>query len=173
MPTSSKVAMAMTTAMATAMTTATATSSDSFALHAMATEAASAGAGSGSMGQSASMGMGGMASYLHFGVGDAFVAPLFTPAETSAYVGVMFLLMLLAVLQRLLLPFTAMMNHKLSAHVQPSYQAEQDRKSESWIQIDEDVRPAEDLATRLKVSIPRAIARSLLQVLNAAVGFLV
>ncbi|KAF2178464.1 hypothetical protein K469DRAFT_718274 [Zopfia rhizophila CBS 207.26] len=85
----------------------------------------------------------------------------------------MFLLMLLAVLQRFLLVFTAKMSHKLSAHIQPSYQAEPDRKSGSWIEVGEDVRPAEDLATRLKVSVPRAIARSLLQVLNAAMGFLV
>jgi len=117
--------------------------------------------------------MGVMSSTLHFGIGDPFVASFFTPASTSGYVAAMFLLMLLAILQRLLLAFTAKASHKLSAHVQPSYRAEPDTKSGSWVEIEEDVRPAEDLATRLKASVPRAIARSLLQVLNAVMGFLV
>lgn len=155
------------------MATATTTSSASFALDAVTTEAASAASGSGSMGHSSSMSMGGMSSYLHFGIGDPFLASSFTPAGTSGYVAVMFLLMLLAILQRLLLAFTANAGRKLSAHVQPSYRAESDTKSGSWIEVGEDVRPAEDLATRLKVSVPRAISRGLLQVLNAAMGFLV
>ncbi|KAH8714052.1 Ctr copper transporter family-domain-containing protein [Phaeosphaeriaceae sp. PMI808] len=155
--------------MPTSSEMATATGSDSLAHDAVATAAASAG--SGSMAQSASME--GMASYLHFGTGDAFIASFLTPAEPSAYVGVMLLLVLLAVLQRFLQAFTAKMNHELSANVQPSHQVEPDGKNGNWIEIGEGVHPAKDPAMRLKGSVPRAIARSLLQVFNAATGYLV
>ena len=154
----------------TAMAPATATSSASLALDVEATDAALASA---SMGQSASMGMGGMNSYLHFGFGDSFIASFFTPMETSGYVAVIFLLMLLAVLQRVLQAFTAKTDHKLSEQVKPPHRAEPDTKVGSWIEIEEDVRSAENLSMRLKAPVPRAIATSLLQVLNAAMGFLV
>jgi len=169
------MAMPTSSGMVMIMSTAAATHSESLAHGAVAT--ATASAASGSMGQSGTMGgmgsMGGMFSYLHFGVGDAFLASFFTPMDTSGYATIIFLLMLLAAMQRFLLASTAKVSLKLSAHTEPSYPAEQDRKSGIWIETGEDVRPAEDLGTRLKVSVPRAIAGSLLEVLNAAMGFLV
>ncbi|PVI03070.1 hypothetical protein DM02DRAFT_652871 [Periconia macrospinosa] len=170
MPTSSSMAMTM--------STAAATHSEALAHDVVATAAASAASGStghsGSMGGMGGMGsMGGMSSYLHFGIGDAFLGSFFTANDTSAYVAIIFLLVLLAAMQRFLLALTAKMNPKHSAHAEPSYPAEQDQKSGMWIETGEDVRPAADLATRLQVSVPRAISRSLLHVLNTAMGFLV
>lgn len=42
------------------------------------------------------MKMQGMASSIHFGVGDTFLAPFFTPTQVSGYIAVMLLLMILS-----------------------------------------------------------------------------
>lgn len=114
--------------------------------------------------------MQGMPSSVHFGLGDTFFAPFFTPTQASGYVAVMLFLVMLSFSQRLLMAVESKAAKKL--HQQPQMTAdveENPAKSGVWF---ETVNP--ELGGDLGSSfISRALIKSVLQVLNASLGFLV
>jgi hypothetical protein len=119
---------------------------------------------------SGSMEMGGMSSFIHFGLGDSFFASFFTPTQASGYVAVMLLLMMLSFSQRLLIVVEKKTTQKLRHQARPADYEGQKSKSGSWVETTEDPRPGGGL---MSTFIIRALFQSGLQVLNAALGFLV
>jgi len=114
--------------------------------------------------------MQGMPSSIHFGVGDTFFAPFFTPTQVSGYVAVMLFLVMLSFSQRLLMAVEAKAAKKL--HQQPQMPAdveENPAKTGIWF---ETVNP-ESSGGLGSSFISRALIKSVLQVLNASLGFLV
>ncbi|KEF54281.1 uncharacterized protein A1O9_09447 [Exophiala aquamarina CBS 119918] len=114
--------------------------------------------------------MQGMQSSIHFGIGDTFFAPFFTPTQVSGYVAVMLFLVMLSFSQRLLMAVEAKAAKKL--HQQPQTTAdveENPAKTGIW---SETVNP-ESSGGPGSSFISRALIKSVLQVLNASLGFLV
>lgn len=119
---------------------------------------------------SSPMAMQGMQSSIHFGIGDTFFAPFFTPTQVSGYVAVMLFLVMLSFSQRLLMAAEAKAAKKL--HQQPQTTAdveENPAKTGIWF---ETVNP-ESSGGLGSSFISRALIKSVLQVLNASLGFLV
>ncbi|KIV94128.1 hypothetical protein PV10_05276 [Exophiala mesophila] len=115
------------------------------------------------------MQMQGMSSFIHFGLGDPFFARLLTPTHASGYVAVMLFLMMLSFGQRLLMVVETKAAQNLH-HARPADDEGQVSKSGSWVEIAEDVQPSGRFMSRF---IVRALLKSGLKVLDAALGFLV
>ncbi|KAH7378626.1 Ctr copper transporter family-domain-containing protein [Cadophora sp. MPI-SDFR-AT-0126] len=156
-------------AMGTATAAATATNSASSVIAALETSSAALPAA-----DSSSMSMQAMPSSVHFGLGDPFFASFLTPVNSTGYVAILFLLMMLSFLQRGLSLLSNKADHNWELPERTEHQAELEVGSGSWMEKDE----AKQLTLRSpnkvigsKVSL--LIGRSMLQVLSAAVGYLI
>ncbi|PVH78954.1 hypothetical protein DL98DRAFT_589921 [Cadophora sp. DSE1049] len=123
---------------------------------------------------SSSMSMQAMSTSVHFGLGDPFFASFLTPVNSSGYVAVLFLLMMLSFLQRGLPLLSNKANYDCKVPERAEHQAKLEVGSGSWMEKDEEKQPAmrsPNKAIGSKVSL--LIGKSMLQVLSAAVGYLI
>ncbi|KAJ4507499.1 hypothetical protein HRR83_004077 [Exophiala dermatitidis] len=117
---------------------------------------------------SSPMEMQGMASSIHFGVGDTFLAAFLTPTQASGYVAVMLLLTMLSFSQRLLMAVESKAAQKLHQQAQTADHEQQPSKS-GWFEVEN----AQSSGGAKSTFFSRALIKSALQVSNAALGFLV
>lgn len=123
---------------------------------------------------SSSMNMQAMSSSVHFGLGDPFFASFLTPVDSTGYVAILFLLMMLSFLQRGLSLLSNKADHNWQVPEHAEHRAELEVSSGSWMEKDEEKQPA--MSPPKKVIESKAsllIGRSMLKVLSAAVGYLV
>jgi len=122
---------------------------------------------------SSSTSMQAMSTSVHFGLGDPFFASFLTPVNSSGYVAVLFLLMMLSFLQRGLSLLSNKADYDWQVPERAEHRAKLEVGSGSWMEKDEEKQPAmrpPNKVIRSKVSL--LIGRSMLQVLSAAVGYL-
>jgi len=116
-----------------------------------------------------SMNMQGMASFLHFGLGDPFLISFFTPTTAASYVAICFFFAMLTVLQRILQFFITKLDRKWHMHFRHAH-VEPVPKSGSWVAT----MDADELdQTSTTTFNARLIVKILLHVLNTVLGFLV
>jgi len=152
------------------MTMATATTSAS-SLVAAALETSSAPL---PVADSSSMSMQTMSPFVHFSLGDPFLTSILTPMNSAGYVAILFLLMMLSFLQRSLSVLSDKADQKCQVSAHAAHRAELEPSSGSWMEKDEEKQPITRLPNKVTVlKASRLIGRSMLVVLNAAVGYMV
>ena len=116
-----------------------------------------------------SMNMQGMASFLHFGLGDPFLISFFTPTTAAGYVAICFFFAMLTFLQRILQFFITKLDRMWHMQFQRAH-GEPVPKSGSWVAT----MDADELdQTSTRTFNARLIVKILLHVLNTVLGFLV
>jgi len=94
--------------------------------------------------------------------------------NSAGYVAILFLLMMLSFLQRSLSVLSDKADQKCQVSAHAAHRAELEPSSGSWMEKDEEKQPITRLPNKVTVlKASRLIGRSMLVVLNAAVGYMV